>query len=223
MQGMSHLKMARSLFVAILAAGSLLGCHDKPSHDGTTTRKKRSTDLPFVTASDGTRLSYFKYTNDALQLWGDSESELAVFVYPVFKVRSKGLVLPHMSAQEVEDLFGEELFGRQFSVAVNADVAIIDDIPVSRPLDLNPSSKWRMTYGKAAFDCRVTHKIGRDFTIRCDSNEIGLNLLFNMDRGFTSYQDYCGKTLCTYRLKSSVGILSPYHLRLLTEAPVIEN
>ena len=218
MQNMSQVKMARSISFAILAAASLLGCDEKPSNDGHTEPELRSVELPYVTGSDGTRFPYFEYTNNAFSVWGDSESELAVFVYPIFKVRSKGLALPHMPTQKAEELFGEELFGREFSIAVNGGVLLIDEIPISRPIDLNAGSKWKMTYNKAAFDCRVTRRIGPDFTIRCDSSKIGLNLRFNVNRGFTSYQDYCRKNLCTYSLKSSVGILSPYHLRLLAEA-----
>lgn len=169
--------------------------------------------LPYVAGPDGTRYPYFEYKKDDSSLLVGGEDRLAVFVYPIFSRRDKGLALPHMRDQNVKELFGsDELLGRQFLVVAKAQTLLVDEIPVSRPIDLNAESKWAMTYAGAEFDCRVTSRTNVDFLIRCASKGAELNLRFNELRGFTGYQDFCGTQVCTYTLESVVGLLSPYHL-----------
>lgn len=208
----------RSKFLTLLTVAAVSGCHDKASDDRQAKPAAQVVELPYLTGRDGARFPYFEYKSDQFSWWDAGENELAVFVYPIFESRAKGLALPHTPTQDLEGLFCcGELLGRDFSVAVERGVLLVDEIPVSRPIDLNAGSKWKMTYAGAAFDCRVARQIGGDFIIECASNKVVLNLRFNNDRGFTSYQDLCGKEVCTYNLESSVGLLSPYHLRLLTE------
>lgn len=128
-------------------------------------------------------------------------------------------MLPHPRMQKVEELFGEEILGGHFSVVDKSGLLLVDGLPLSRPIDMNAGSDWRMTYDRAVFDCKVTLRIGADFRIRCDSNKVALYQQFNAHRGFTSYQDFCGAELCAYHFESSVGLLSPYHVRLLKARP----
>lgn len=202
-------------FSPLLLVAALLGCQDGLSSDGGMKAESRPVESPYILGHNGAKLHYFEYMRDDYSLWGDGETELAVFVYPILDSRNRGVALPHMPSQSVESLFGEELFGRQFSVVVKDGMLLVDNFPISRPVDLKAGSRWKMTYAKTSFSCKVKQQIGADFMIECASNGVELNHLFNNARGFVSYQDLCDKRVCTYNLGSSVGLLSPYHLNLL--------
>ncbi len=221
-----------SAFLGLVTAAVLAACDVNPNagrqvsaeaitnpnanSQASANAKPNTAALPYVVGPDGTRYPYFEYKKgDSSSLMGD-EDRLAVFVYPIFSSRDKGLALPYMRDQNVKELFAsDELLGRQFSVVAKARTLLIDEIPVSRPIDLNADSNWVITYAGAAFDCRVASRAGVDFLIKCVSKGAQLNLRFNDLRGFTSYQDFCGKQVCTYALESVVGLLSPYHLESL--------
>ena len=215
----------RSGLLTLLVAAALSGCQDEPSEGRQAKPAAKAVDLPYLTGTDGTRIPYFEYEADDLSVLDDSDAELAVFVYPILEDRSRGLALPHPPGQDVKELFCcGELSGRDFEVVVERGVLLVDDIPVSRPIDLNAGSKWKMTYAEATYDCGVAQPVGDDFIIGCASDKFVLNHRFDKVRGFTSFQELCGQApqqpatqVCTYSLESSVGLLSPYHVRLLTE------
>lgn len=75
-----------------------------------------------------------------------------------------------------------------------------------------------MAYAGKTFDCRIASRTDVEYLIKCTSRAAELNLRFDDLRGFTSYQDFCGKKICTYTLESVVGLLSPYHLESLRQA-----
>ena len=174
--------------------------------------------LPNVAGPDGTLYPYFEYKKESSSSFVGGEDRLAVFVYPIFSKRDRGLALPHMRDQNISELFAsDELLGRQFSVVAKGQTLLVDEIPVSRPIDLNARSNWGMAYAGATFDCRVASRAGVEYLIKCASEAAELNLRFNGLRGFTSYQDFCDKQVCTYTLESVVGLLSPYHLESLKQ------
>ncbi len=174
--------------------------------------------LPNAAGPDGTRYPYFEYKKEDSSSFAGGEDRLAVFIYPIFDQRNKGLALPHMRDQNVKDLFAsDEFLGRQFSVFAKSQTILVDEIPVSRPIDLNAQSNWRMAYAGATFECRIASRTGVNYLMKCASKAAELNLRFNDLRGFTSYQDFCGKQVCTYTLESVIGLLSPYHLESLRQ------
>ena len=219
MQNWAHSKIRKSVALALLESAAISGCRENSDQRMQSPPQPQSTLLPYL-LDNGTRYPYFTYSIGESSLGDNPDTELAVFVYPILSARNQGLALPYMPTQNVRELFGEELFGRQFSVITNNGVLSIDGIPLSRPIELQPNSKWKMTYEGSSFACKVTRQVGADFSIKCDSGKFfALNHQFNIGRGFTSYQDFCGKGWCTYKLTSSVGILSPYHVGLFAERP----
>lgn len=199
------------LMAWLLAAVS--GCHDQRKGDAQTASGARDVEVPYLVGEKGIKYPYFQYEAADSPLLGDGEFGLAFFIHPMFETRRKGLALSYMPSDDMQDLFGEELFGRDFS-AVNKDgILTIDGLPISRPLDMKPGVKWKMAYVDEVFECGVGPVLGDETSVRCVSSGSRPSLRFSKDRGLTSFQDPCGKGVCTYRLKTSVGLLSPFHLR----------
>jgi hypothetical protein len=207
----------KQTFLMIFISATLLGCSDQRKEDAKVKSEAQPVEVPYITDDNGIKYPYFPYDTYNHPSETKNEKGLAVFIYPIFKIKNKGLALDYMPTDNIKDLFGEELFGKNFSVSQKNDTLVIDSLPISRPLDMKPNSKWKMNYVKEVFECGVVQEFGNEFIVRCISAETSLSLRFNNDRGFTSFQDLCSRGVCTYNLKSSVGLLSPYHLRVISQ------
>ena len=200
------------VFSAAAILALMLGCHDSLPPENGAGSGNGDADIPYLTDKNGVEYPYFKYEASgpffATHGW-------AMFVHPMFDERIKGLALTYTeSDDDLRSLFGEELFGRDFSVTSTDGILAIDGFPISRPLKMTPNSAWKMRFDGRILECGVTARRDDGFDVTCASPTVSVALVFGKDGELTSFQGACDTGMCTYKLASGGGLLSPYHLRI---------
>lgn len=215
----------RRIFPILLMLAAVFGCGDQrkgddfkgddlKSEDRSKSRAS-SAEVPHLVDEKGKRFPYFAYERGSDPFDLDDRQGFAMFIHPIFDIRNKGLALHHLPGQDVKELFGEELFGGEFMVVDKAGILTVEGLPISRPSQSRPGATWKMVYGEKEFECVALPKQGDRFAVGCVASDLRLNAVFDDARGVASFQNFCAKGVCTYHLKSSVGLLSPYHLRAI--------
>lgn len=208
----STIMTSRHAVIIVIAVALLCGCGDQGKHGTQIEREIHDADVPYLTDEQGVKYPYFKYENYLFFSY-DSEHQdgLAMFVHPIFEDRVKGLTLKYLPTQSIRSLFGEELFGGEFFVGSKNGILAIEGLPISLPADMKPGSNWKMNYAEQVFDCLFEPGHGNELMVDCVSSEGSLEFSFNKTRGVTKFQDFCDGRVCTFFLKTDVGLLSPYH------------
>lgn len=199
------------VFSAVAILALMLGCHDSLPRQDSTGSGQEEANIPSLTDKDGVEYPYFRYeaSGPFLATYG-----WAMFVHPMFDARNKGLALTYRESDYIRSLFGEELFGRDFSVISTGGILVVDGFPISRPLKLASNSTWKMRFDGKMLECGVTAERDDGFDVACASSTVSVALVFAKDGALTSFQGACDMGMCTYTLASGGGLLSPYHLRI---------
>lgn len=210
----------RRIFLILLMLAAAFGCGDQRKGDdfkGDERSKSEapSAEVPHLVDENGERYPYFTYERGPDPFDLHDRRGFAIFIHPIFDNRNKGLALRHLPGQDVKELFGEELFGGEFMVVGKAGILTVEGLPISRPTRMRSGATWKMLYSEKEFECVAMPKRDDRFAVGCVAPDLRLNLVFHDERGLASFQDVCGRSVCTYNLASSVGLLSPYHLRAI--------
>lgn len=203
--------MGRSAILIALALAGVCGCGDR-RRKGAQAGPEETAYVPYLVDDKGVEFPYFRYENYIFFPYDSGHQDgLAMFLHPIFEDRVKGLVLNYLPTQDIKSLFGEELFGGEFFVGSKGGVLAIEGLPISLPSDMKPCANWAMNHAEQIFDCRFEAMRGEELLVDCVSSKGSLEFGFDRERGVTKFQDYCDGRVCTYYLKTDVGLLSPYH------------
>lgn len=210
-----HISMATSgarvFAVAVMLMG-MSGCHDSRQGSVAPGPKDEAASVLSLTDKNGDEYPYFKYEGSGSFF---AKYGWAMFVYPIYGTRNRGLALTYREGDDIRSLFGEELFGKDFSVTSRDGILVVEGFPISRPFEIDSKSKWKMRHEKKIFDCGVTRMDRDGFDVACFAPMTRIALAFGNDGAVTSFQDACETGMCTYKLVSGGGLLSPYHLRIV--------
>jgi hypothetical protein len=169
--------------------------------------------LPHIT-HDGIDYPYIRYAEST----GLRASRgRAIFLHPIKARKTEILTLEYAPGMKVEDLFGQELFGRSGEVVHAAGIIKITSLPISIPVKPTLVRQWRMTHGKYKYLCRFVRETisGKDkiTSTSCANDQHSITFVFNDRLGVIEFQDFCDDFVCSYKLIESQGILSRAMLR----------
>jgi hypothetical protein len=179
-------------------------------------------DLPTI-GRQGRSFPYIEY----VEITGKQPSLGKVFfLFPMRSGKRELLSLEYDPKINVEDLFGEDLIGENNDVTLNVDRINISYLPISLPLAVSHNHRWPLKYIDIQFSCSSGDAKGRDsveddLAVSCSTGRYTLQFRYNETRGITEFQDFCGSSICTYKLESPIGLLSKTMAEFM-DLPVIE-
>ena len=204
--------------IHLLALGLLLIACDGSAKDAPdAVADKGVDDLPHL-SEKGKRFPYLRYADTSPK----SRNGRIFFLYPMMDERNTLLALEAGPDVKVEELFAEDMLGISGSVSNEDRMIRIEFLPISLPIEVGEGQEWPMRYAKNEFHCRSraaasTKSSSDKLAVSCSSGKYALNFVFDRDRGVEEYQDFCGNSVCTFRLVDEEGLLSREvldHLRL---------
>jgi hypothetical protein len=167
------------------------------------------TDLPRL-SRPGIEYPYIRYAEST----GHAESRGQIFwLFPTTGRRNQLVAVEHEPGSRVEGLVVEEVLGSAGEVVTDGRSIKIDFMPISLPHDVAAGQEWDMRYANRDFTCMSSAVSGGGagsdrLEVSCSEDRYQLHFSFERERGVTEYQDFCGHSICTFRLDDPIGLLS---------------
>jgi len=165
-------------------------------------------DLPHL-RGPAVRSPYIRYSETTHR--ADSPG-LVFFLYPLVRRRNELLAVEHEPGTPVSGNFSQDIAGGMSGLVLNGEREIrVDFLPISLPFDAAPNEQWHLRHASRDFTC--TSRVGAETSnaemlVTCASQNYTLTFSFDRERGITQFQDFCGRSICTYRLEDPQGLLS---------------
>lgn len=195
---------------ALLALGILLTACGAPATAPATAPPGGIAHLPRLNDS-GRELPYIRYFAARA---GGSDGR-AFFLYPMMDERDELRVLEYSPGRALTlgEAFAPDGKGTSGRVSNEGGVLRIEFLGIALPLNVKAGQQWNLEYLRERFTCTSALPPGADtrtqrLDISCTSPSYQLNFVFSRDRGIEQFQDFCGRSVCTYKLQDGEGLLS---------------
>jgi hypothetical protein len=196
---MSSAARAFAALCLLTACGQPVDTSDRRAA-GQTTR------LPSLNR-DGAQVRFMRYA-DARENSGNGR---VFFLHPVMEPRNGVLALEGSPQGDPSALFAEDALGISGLVSAHGGKIRIDFLPISLPVGVRSGQAWQLTFARRTFSCRSRDDGPENravLRVSCRSPDYELNFLFERERGILEYDDFCGASVCTFRLLDARGLLS---------------